>query len=272
MTRTNSWAEGPSLEDLARQIVALLPEDGTPVLNRVMRVLLSRELEARIGPELYFEACDLLAQRRTIGRLRGQSGQIFRSVKGLPQTEPAPVVAAAWPEAQLMRPVHTYLEGPFRAGLDLPPDGIGIVLDTSVIGPPKGRWARPDFILVTAMRFKLLPGAQVDVHSFELKTETGASVVAVHEALAQTRFTHFGHLIWHLPERSKMETRLSEIKEHCDDHGVGLIRVRDPLDIAGYEILVDPIRKPTLSAAIEGFLDTRFTQEQRQRLASAVRG
>ena len=49
------------------------------------------------------------------------------------------------------------------------------------------------------MRFKLMPGAQVDVHSFELKTESGCTVQSVHEALAQTRFTHFGHLVWHLP-------------------------------------------------------------------------
>ena len=53
------------------------------------------------------------------------------------------------------------------------------------------------------MRFKLLPGAQIDVHSFELKTETGATDLAVYEALAQTRFTHFGHLVWHLPKGSR---------------------------------------------------------------------
>ena len=78
-----------------------------------------------------------------------------------------------------------------------------MVPNASTMGPRRGRWARPDFILVSAMRFNLMPGAQLDVHSFEFKTESGASVLAVHEALAQTRFTHFGHLVWHLPPDSK---------------------------------------------------------------------
>lgn len=64
-------------EVLARRILLLLPQDGTPVLNRVMRVMLSRQLEIQIEPERYFAACDLLLQNGKIGRLRGQSGQIF---------------------------------------------------------------------------------------------------------------------------------------------------------------------------------------------------
>ena len=64
-------------EVLAHRILPLLPQDGTPVLNRVMRVMLSRQLEVQIEPELYFAARDLLLQSGKIGRLRGQSGQIF---------------------------------------------------------------------------------------------------------------------------------------------------------------------------------------------------
>lgn len=98
-----------------------------------------------------------------------------------------------------------------------------------------------------------MPGAQVDVHSFELKTEKGWSVLSIHEALAQTRFTHFGNLVWHLPERSKSEARLAEIEDHCAGHGIGLIRMRDPSAKEGCEILADPVRKPTLTMTIEGF-------------------
>jgi hypothetical protein len=47
-----------------------------------------------------------------------------------------------------------------------------------------------------------MPGAQFDVYSFELKAEFGAIDLAVYEALAQTRFTHFGYLVWHLPDSS----------------------------------------------------------------------
>jgi len=272
MTKSDFLCPGPTPASLGIEILSLLPADGTPVLNRVMRVLLSRELEVRIDSDLYFAACDLLVQQGKIGRLRGQSGQVFLASRALSQPASVQESTETWSEARLMPQVRGYLEGTFRKGLDLPKDGIAIVLDTSALGPPKGRWARPDFVLVSAMRFKLLPGAQVDVHSFELKTEAGGSVLAVHEALAQTRFTHFGHLIWHLPEISKSEARLSEVESQCEEHGIGLIRVRDPLDSTGFEILLDPVRKTTAPAATEAFLDSRLSNDEKQRLAGVVRG
>lgn len=263
-------------ERLEEAILALLPQDGTPVLNRVMRVMLCRELERAVGPELYFEARDRLFHAGKIGRLRGQGGQIFLT------TQPRAASAQArrefvdsWPEAGLMKPLAEYLNGPFRQGLDLPKDkarGLCIVRDTSMIGPLKGQWARPDFVLVSAMRFRLVPGAQVDVHSFELKTEAGGTVQAIHEALAQTRFTHFGHLVWHLPERSKAEARLPEMAKHCEEHGIGLIRMLDPNRPDACDILVDPIRKATAPAAVEGFLESRLTEAQRKELATMVNG
>jgi hypothetical protein len=284
VTRSDISLPPISREGLATRILALLPADGTPVLNRIMRVLLARELETRIDQDLYFDACDLLVQRGKIGRLRGQSGQIFLSAQVLPQAFPqaAPAIVSAlepsekwpelWSEARLMQPVRRYLEGTFTKGLDLPSDGATLVIDTSLLGPPKGRWARPDFVLVSAMKFDFLPGAQVDVHSFELKTETGGSVLAVHEALAQTRFTHFGHLIWHLPEKSKAEARYGEIDDQCKQHGIGLIRMRDPLDPAGYETIRDPVRKNTPPSATEGFLQLRLSEDQKRRLTNVVRG
>lgn len=266
----------PTPESLEKRILALLPPDGTPVLNRVMRVMLCRELEQAIGQELYFAARDRLFHAGKIGRLRGQGGQIF--LTAAPPSEPARTrreFIETWPEAELMEPLGEYLSGAFRQGLDLPKDeerGLCIVRDTSLIGPLKGQWARPDFVLVSAMRFRLVPGAQVDVHSFELKTEAGGTVQAIHEALAQTRFTHFGHLVWHLPERSKAEARLPEMEKHCEEHGIGLIRMPDPKRPEACEILVDPARKPTAPAAVEGFLESRLTEAQRQRLAAMVNG
>jgi hypothetical protein len=264
-------------EKLKSTMSGLLPEDGTPVLNRVMRVMLARKLEQPIDEETFFKARDTLLSTGAIGRLRGQGGQMFlvKPETAPPSTEPEPASAEAWPEANLMVPLKDFLEGPFRKGLDLPESGAFIVQDTSALGPHKGRWARPDFILVSAMRFKLLPGSQVDLHSFELKTETGGSMLAIHEALAQTRFTHFGHLVWHLPEGSKFEPMLDDITTHCEEHGIGLIRMRDPLKAAlpdGCEILVDPRRKPTLSAIIDGFLESRLLPEQKETLLRVVGG
>ena len=263
---------------LEATILGLLPADGTPVLNRVMRVMLARKLERAIDEDTFFSARDALLAEGAVGRLRGQGGQLFL-------TKPDPVVDEGvkkaelprdgWSEARLMEPLRSFLEGPFRKSLDLPETGACIVQDTSIMGPHKGKWARPDFILVSAMRFKLMPGAQVDLHSFELKAETGGSVLAIHEALAQTRFTHFGHFVWHLPIGSKSESMLDDITSHCEEHGVGLIRLKDPkrpTEEDGCEVLVDPRRKPTLGSVVDGFLESRLSREQKERLMRAVRG
>jgi len=260
-----------SAQDVADHILKLLPDDGTPILNRVMRTMLAREFRQPVEPDLYFAARNLLLNKDRVGRLRGQGGQLFALSSGEAKGQSA-VDKVLWAERALMKPLENYLNGVFLKGLDLPDDGHAIVLDTSSRGPQRGQWARPDYILVTAMRFKLLPGSQIDVHSFELKTETGGTVQAVHEALAQTRSTHFGHLVWHLPERSKEEARLLEISKHCDEHGIGLIRMREPARAESYEILVDPERKTTPPIAIEGFLESRLLPEQRSKLARIVRG
>jgi hypothetical protein len=254
-----------STQVLAQHILSLLPQDGTPVLNRVMRVMLSRELEKPIDPKAFFSARDYLFSKGNIGRLRGQGGQLFLAQKPS-RTPPIGEEEAEWPEAKLMAPLRRFLEGPFQEGLDLPSGSIAIVQDTSAMGPARGRWARPDYILVSAMRFKLMPGSQIDVHSFELKTESGATDLAVYEALAQTRFTHFGHLVWHLPTNSKAEARLAEIEKQCEEHGIGLIRMRDPGRSESCEILLDPVRKQTLPLTVDGFLESRLSKEQCEEL------
>ncbi len=266
----------PAEAALRAAVVAMLPDDGTPVLNRVMRVMLARRLERDVDDATFFAARDDLLAQGVVGRLRGQGGQIF-----LAKPEPARVAVPrdaeptdTWPEASLMAPLRAYLEGPFRAALDLPADGACVVEDTSVKGPYRGKWARPDFVLVSAMRFKLMPGAQVDLHSFELKTEAGGGVLAIHEALAQTRWTHFGHVVWHLPGGSKAEMMLDDIVNHAEEHGVGLIRMRQPERAAtgGCEVLVDPRRKPTLGAVADGFLESRLSSGQKATLLKAIGG
>jgi hypothetical protein len=265
-----------SIDDIAKQMLVLLPQDGTPVLNRVMRVMLARRLEATIDQDRYFEARDLLLRQGRVGIQRGQGGQIYLlPEKAAPAAPPAPAEIPAsetWTEARLMDALSDYLAGAFAKGLDLPKDAACIVRNTSTMGPRRGRWARPDFILVSAMKFNLMPGAQVDVHSFELKTESGATDLAVYEALAQTRFTHFGHLVWHLPENSESEARLAEIAQQCEQHGIGLIRMYDPEDAEACEILVDPVRKTTLPAIVDGFLERRLSEEQRKTIARAING
>jgi len=73
---------------IAERIKTLLPADGTPVLNRVLRVMLSRDFGQSIDDDLYERARDQLSGAGQIGRLRGQGGQIFLLSEALEGTRP----------------------------------------------------------------------------------------------------------------------------------------------------------------------------------------
>jgi hypothetical protein len=256
--------------EIGSQLLRLLPVDGSPVLNRVLRLMLSRSLESRVSPDIYFAAIDGLAASGLVGRSRGQGGSVFLARSEAPVPPIEVTGGENWSEAKLMLPFERYLTSYFPQSLDLPTHSAWIVANTSAIGPRTGQWARPDFIAVSVMKFQLIPGRDLALHSFELKTESGGTVQAVHEALAQTRFTHFGHLIWHLPPGSKAEVKLPEIEKQCETHGIGLILIRDPSDFEKWEIRIDPQRKETSAATIDAFLLSRLSKSQIEHLKSAI--
>jgi hypothetical protein len=262
-----------SVEDIAKQMLVLLPEDGTPVLNRVMRVMLARALSADIDEARYRDARQKLIDRHQIGLKQGQGGRIFlqpRSAARRPREEGA---SDGWSEARLMPCLRKYLDGPIQSELDILRGAKCVTYDTSSIGKTGVQWARPDFTLISVKSFKLLPGIEFDVHSFELKAESGgATDLAVYEALAQTRFTNFGYLVWHLPDRSKFERKLSGIEKQCSQHGIGFIRAREPKRFETWEILVEPARKATPAAEIDLFLDERLQDAQRRQIRSLLNG
>src|SRR6266571_8715536 len=106
-------APEPPAQKLAETMLALLPQDGTPVLNRVMRVMLSRELERPVEPKAFFEARDRLFKAGKIGRLRGQGGQLFLNQKSSRAVQISEIPSELeWTEAKLMEPLRRFLEGP----------------------------------------------------------------------------------------------------------------------------------------------------------------
>ncbi len=253
-------------------MLVLLPEDGTAVLNRVMRVMLSQALADSIDEDRYLRARELLRREGHLALKGGQGGQIFRTLQRRANAPVESNVSGVWPEAKLMPWLKKYLDEPFRETSNFLKGAKYKVYDTSTVGKPGIRWARPDFTLVSIKQFSFLPGIELDVHSFELKTEVGATDLAVYEALAQTRFTHFGHLVWHLPAKSKAEQRLAGIQKQCDQHGIGLIRIREPKNPDTWEILTEPIRKTTLASEVDEFLRERLNDSQRREVLALING
>ncbi len=254
-------------------MLVLLPEDGAPVLNRVMRVMLARALSAGIDEDRYLAARRKLVDRGQIGLKAGQGGRIFLKARSERRQTGREDLSGGWTEARLMPCLRKYLDGPIQSELAILRGAKCFACDTSSVGKTGVQWARPDFTLISVKQFKLLPGVEFDVHSFELKTESGgASDLAVYEALAQTRFTNFGYLVWHLPQGSKFERKLSGIEKQCSQHGIGFIRAHEPQRCDSWEILVEPVRKATPSAEVDLFLDERLQDEQRRQIRLLLNG
>jgi hypothetical protein len=224
-----------------------------------MMALIGRRLGVRIEAETYFSAVDTLAAAEIGVRQRGQGGKIARATP-VPRT--LATDASAWPEAKLMPSLAKYLKTIFWRGLDLPPGFLWKVADTSIHGPQE-KWGRPDFTAISIVPLKLLGRAEVEVYSFELKAELGADLTSVHQALAQTRKTHFGYLVWHLPDGSSQAAKLASVTEQCRRHGIGLILIREPDLVETWSIEIDPERQPTPLAEIDEFLAARLSQADR---------
>jgi len=238
-----------------------------------MRVMLARALSTGIDEERYLAARQKLFDRGQIGLKSGQGGRIFLKESNLARQARSSEASDGWTEARLMPCLREYLDGRIQSELDILRGAKCLTCDTSSVGKTGVQWARPDFTLISVKQFKLLPGVEFDVHSFELKTESGgASDLAVYEALAQTRFTNFGYLVWHLPEGSKFERKLPGIQKQCSQHGIGFIRAHEPRQCETWDILVEPARKSTPSAEIDLFLDERLEDAQRMQIRSLLNG
>ncbi len=58
-------------------LLQLLPADGTPVLNRVMRIMIARQIGRPIEADDYVDVRDRLQKQGRIGVTRGQGGKVF---------------------------------------------------------------------------------------------------------------------------------------------------------------------------------------------------
>lgn len=248
-----------TLEDL---IVSLLDPGGEPMTNQILRLRMGKALERKVTDAEFYAAREPLLRQGVLGRERGQGGKTFRTPPPPPpEPEEKPQRGRKGrSEQSLMAPLGDYLRDSFGPGLELPRARF-IVQDTSRSGPPRGLWERPDYVLVAVSGYRYLPGTHVDVHAFELKTESGGDVRGVHEALAHSQQTDFAHFVWFLPMGSKHEDRLPAVETACRKHGIGLVLLRDTDELAQTEIRIDATRRNTERAIVDEFLHVRLTAE-----------
>jgi hypothetical protein len=258
---------------IAAALRQILSEATAPIPHQVAMTLVSRQLGELLAPESYFKAIDQLTAEGLVGRARGQGGSIFMLPNVVAVTAEAGDAAAdMWSEPNLMPCLEAYLQKQHWRMLDRPMDSLWLVIDTATMRPGSGKWSHPDFAVVSVTPLQVLATPILDVYSFELKAAAACNLTSVHEALAQTRQTHYGTLVWHLPKESRHEARLPEVEQGCEQHGIGLILIRDPLNSDTWQIRLQPSRKPTPAADIDGFLAARLSEQQKLKLRSKLSG
>lgn len=219
-------------------VLALLARAESPVTHRALRSLAGRVLGRSVEAEEYLTAIEGLVSRGEVERRRGQGGAV-ELADGASVAEPAET--SYWTEARLMPCLRQYLDTRLHRELNVGDDDRWFVVNTSRLGMKQ--WRNADFVVLRVVRFRVVPTREIRVYSFELKREADGSVRAVAQARDQTRMTHYGYLVWHLPPQSVFRVRLDEVQRECGRHGVGLIIAEDPDDVRTWKIVCDPERK-----------------------------
>lgn len=246
-----------NVQILSELLLHKLPPDGSSVPNTTALALLGRAVQRQIDRETYRRVVSILERQGHVRRGNGPGG----SIALVAPPPPAPIGTPALSESQLMPCLQSYLEGRFWRRLNLPLDAHWKVLDTSEGGAQDGQWRRSDYTGV-AITPGLRRKTDVKLYTFELKNTSGGDVRAVFEAKAQTRGSHFGHLVWYLPEPQVYARKLADIEKACQAEGIGLILFRDTYDLDSWDYRIHPVEQPKIDTDVDRFLRARLNHHQ----------
>jgi len=212
--RTGGSAEGEGrLSKSAQALLDALPADGS------LRSNLRLRSEVDLDDDAYAGAKQELIDAGVVQLGRGRGGRLGRrEVEGSKAAEDErPRVGK---ESELYEPFARWV------GASLSGGGLRFS-SVRVTGSPKGRkrssgkWSRPDVTAVTVANFEYLPGATVEVLSYEIKRAADADKLeSVYEAAAHGRWTHRASLaVETLPGESPVP---DAVADEAERFGLGL--------------------------------------------------
>jgi hypothetical protein len=104
-----------------------------------------------------------------------------------------------------------------------------------------------------------VPGKQVELNTFEIKTYDGLDVTAVYEALAHRRAAHYSYVLAYVPEseRAVLKSLLDRLCGDADEHGVGFVVVAEAADYETWDFEVEPSCNDPDPADLDNFIRTR---------------
>lgn len=126
----------------------------------------------------------------------------------------------------------------------------------------RGEWTRPDVMSVSVWNTELLPGASVEVATYELKKADDADKIAnVYEAAAHGRWAHRSSLVLELPEDEHLDARV--VKEAAR-FGLGVYRMRLEDDKAQVVEVREPDRREPETVDLDELLRYFFDRLNRR--------
>jgi hypothetical protein len=170
-------------------------------------------------------------------------------------------------EACLYLPVKRLIEGELVSEWKIAPDQC-IVEVIAGKGRSRGRYLHPDLVLISRRVHRYLGAVRIDVHTFEIKTERGGDATAVLEAMSQRHRSHYGYVVWHLPDPDRYRERQEQVRDYAERFGIGLIIIKriegnadDNLRILEHEVLFHAKRHEPEPLQIEALIDNHLSDK-----------
>ena len=131
-----------------------------------------------------------------------------------------------------------------------------------------GKWTRPDITLAGCNTYRYVPGKQLELNTFEVKTHDGLDVTAVYEALAHRRAAHYSYVLAHVPDsqRSALESLLDRLLSDADEHGVGFVVIGNPTNYETWDFEVEPNRNEPDPEELDNFIRTQTSEEFKEKI------
>lgn len=257
------------LGEAARRIWRALPSDGSRVSNARLRSL--PELQ-NLDDNAYPAAKQELVHAGVVRAGVGRSGTLARTVGDEPESEPSPSPAVDL-ERELYLPFARWYKSTLEGG-NLAFAEVEVTATARGRLRGSGKWSRPDVTAVTVNNYELLPGASLEVASFEIKRSVDASrLESVYEAAAHGRWAHRANLV--LERGRNVALFEPEILEEAERFSLGVWEMHQPPN-GPWEIkeLREARRREPDPADLDELLEYflgRFTKAVRQSYVRSIK-
>ena len=134
-------------------------------------------------------------------------------------------------------------------------------VDTSLeTGDSEAMWSRPDVTSIIVGRGKYAPTSELTLISGEVKVRSGSDLKAVHQTLAQSRYSHCAYLFCELDIEGRDANLAKELALQCARLGLGFTTFSDSNDVSTYRTHTQALRKSPSIDDLDHYIETRLDE------------